>query len=236
MSFLTGSWENLILANYTVNKQLLLPHVPKGTMLDSYKGAYYVSLVGFLFKDTKLLGVPVPFHRNFEEVNLRFYVKYFENNTWKRGVVFIKELVPKPALTFVANTIYKEHYQTVPMQHKWTKSMHDQTICYAWDYEKVRQNLQVKASLNSKKIASGTAAEFITEHYFGYTKYNNTTFEYEVIHPKWEHYEVMDYAINIDFKNNYGTHFSVLNRQNPHSVLLCKGSKISVENKRKISW
>ena len=235
MSFLTASWENLILANYTIDKSILLPYLPKGTELDTYNDDCYVSLVGFMFKNTRLLGIPIPFHRNFEEVNLRFYVKYLDNNNWKRGVVFIKELVPKPALTCIANAIYKEHYQTVPMNHHWSKHGDKQTISYGWTYDKLRQQIEVQASTNSDIIEHNTETEFITEHYFGYTKNKNSTFEYEVTHPKWEQFNVIQYSINVDFQKNYGNDFAMLNTQKPASVLLIKGSKITVENKRKCS-
>lgn len=118
MSFLKANWEYLVLINYEIEPSVLLNYLPKGTELDTFEGKCLVSLVGFMFTDVKLLGIPIPFHRSFEEVNLRFYVKRFEGGAWKRGVVFIKELVPKCALTFVANTVYQEHYQTVPMKHK----------------------------------------------------------------------------------------------------------------------
>jgi hypothetical protein len=73
---------------------------------------------------------------NFEEVNLRFYVKRFENNTWKRGVVFIKEIVPKPALTFVANSIYKENYETLAMRHEWKENDVNRIVEYQWKKDK----------------------------------------------------------------------------------------------------
>ena len=93
MSFLKAEWRKLVMANYTVPEELLLPYLPAKTVLDTWNGQYYVSLVGFMFVNTRMLGVKVPFHVDFEEVNLRFYVKYNDNGTWKRGVVFIKEIV-----------------------------------------------------------------------------------------------------------------------------------------------
>lgn len=107
------------MANYVVDKDLLKPYVPNKTELDLWNNKCYLSLVGFMFLNTKVLGFKVPFHVNFEEVNLRFYVRYREGAEWKRGVVFIKEIVSRPALTFVANTIYKEKYETMPMGHSW---------------------------------------------------------------------------------------------------------------------
>ena len=121
MSFLNAEWRKLVLVNYCIEASVLKKHVPFGTELDIREGKCYVSLVGFMFVNTKLLGVKVPFHINFEEVNLRFYVKRKAHNEWRRGVVFIKEIVPKPMLTFVANTVYKEHYETLPMKHSWEK-------------------------------------------------------------------------------------------------------------------
>ena len=103
MSFLNAEWRKLAIANYVIDPRVLEKYVPPGTELDLWQDKCYVSLIGFMFLNTRLLGFKIPFHSNFEEVNLRFYVRRFENNAWKRGVVFIKEIVPKPALTFVAN-------------------------------------------------------------------------------------------------------------------------------------
>jgi len=195
----------------------------------------YVSLVGFMFLNTKLLGIKIPFHTNFEEVNLRFYVRFKENNEWKRGVVFIKEIVPKPALTLVANTIYGEHYQTMKMKHQWEELAKERIVEYQWKYKSKWQKFKVIADLNPSKISKGSEAEFITEHYWGYTKINpQKTFEYEVTHPKWEHYIVKNHEIDVDFKLNYGEEFEMLNQIQPKSVMLAEGSMITVENKKEI--
>ncbi|MCB9261021.1 MAG: DUF2071 domain-containing protein [Flavobacteriales bacterium] len=114
MTFLKAEWRKLAIANYVVDANVLLDYIPAGTELDLWNGKCYVSLVGFMFQNTRLLGIKIPFHVHFEEVNLRFYVKRFDNGIWKRGVVFIKEIVPKRALTFVANTVYNENYEILP--------------------------------------------------------------------------------------------------------------------------
>ena len=113
MSFLTAEWNDLALINYEINPEILQKYVPIGTELDLWNSKCYISLIGFMFENVKVLGVKIPFHVNFEEVNLRFYVKRFEDGKWKRGTVFIKEIVPKHAVTLVANTLYKERYQTL---------------------------------------------------------------------------------------------------------------------------
>lgn len=237
MSFLTAKWKNLVLINYEIDASLLEKYVPKGTEIDLHNGKCYISLVGFLFQDTKLLGVKIPFHINFEEINLRFYVKRFENGEWKRGVVFIKEIVPKPALSFIAKTIYKEHYQTLPTKHSITKNKNQNTdFVYQWKSKKRWNTILIETENNDLEIENGTNSDFITEHYFGYTKYNeNKTFEYEVKHPKWNQRKVIQTVVDVDFKSTYGEEFEFLNNQEPAFTIFALGSEISVENKKTIT-
>ncbi len=234
MSFLTAEWKNIALINYKIDPDILKPYLPNGTELDFYNDTCFISVVGFLFKNTKLLGIPIPFHRNFEEVNLRFYVKRKEGKQWKRGVVFINEFVPKPALTFIANTVYKEHYKTLKMNHFIENNKAFFNFTYKWKYKNTWQHISLKTTTKTAPIKPNTEAFFITEHYYGYTKYKSTTFEYEVTHPTWEQLIVKDYKLNIDFEHNYGSDFKCLNQQKPISIQLAKGSKVTVENKIKI--
>lgn len=235
MSFLTAEWRKLAIANYAINPALLAPYLPIGTELDLWNGTCYVSLIGFLFKNTKLLGFSIPFHANFEEVNLRFYVRYKDGDTWKRGVVFIKEIVPKFALSVVANTIYNENYETMPMAHSWSETENDRTVEYRWRCKNNWQSFSVTANKGLSEITAGSEAEFITEHYWGYARYNDKkTNEYEVRHPKWAQYKVKDFKIAVDFSLTYGQEFEFLNHQEPLSVMLAEGSDISVEGKKVI--
>ncbi|WP_175633204.1 YqjF family protein [Pedobacter ghigonis] len=226
--FLTAEWRKLALAQYAVDKEILLKYLPPNTELDSWEGKYYVSLVGFMFVDVRLLGFNIPFHSTFEEVNLRFYVRFKAGDEWKRGVVFIKEFVPKPAITFVANTLYKENYQTLPMKHIWIEQEHQLEVAYHWKNE-TWNKFSVTADPIAKDIEVGSEAEFITEHYWGYTKIDNQhTSEYGVEHPRWKAYAVKDYSISVDFGLNYGDEFAFLNQAKPDSVMLAEGSEIRV--------
>lgn len=235
MDFLKAEWKNLALFNYEVDKEILEKYLPEGTEIDIWNNKCYISLVGFMFKNTKVLGIKVPFHVDFEEVNLRFYVKRFENGEWKRGVVFIKEIVPKKAITFIANTLYQEHYETQKMRHEIIESNNTNIFIYQWKNDKEWNTIELETKNVLTQIETNSEAEFITEHYFGYTKIDQeTTFEYEVTHPRWEQYEVLNHRIDIDFEKNYGSDFGFLQTQKPTSVFLAKGSKITVKNKRKL--
>lgn len=233
--FLSAEWRKLALANYEVDKEILQRYLPPFTELDDWQGKYYVSLVGFMFMDTKLKGFGIPFHINFEEVNLRFYVKYNENGTWKRGVVFIKEIVPKPAITFIANTIYKENYQTLPMKHRWVSDEKELLVEYLWK-TKNWNKFAVITHPSSEAMEVGSKEEFITEHFWGYTKIGlNLASEYQVEHPRWEIYPVKEYNIEVDFGANYGRDFDFLSQGQPTSVMLAEGSPINVLKGKKIS-
>lgn len=229
-NFLTAEWRKLILVNYRVSPEILKKYLPKHTELDGWNDTFYVSLVGFMFLHTRIKGMAIPFHIHFEEVNLRFYVKHRdEQGEWKRGVVFIKEIVPRWAISWVANTLYKEHYQTLPMRHVWEQNG-GWKINYQWKFKNNWQLLEVMAGQQPQAILNESEEEFITEHFWGYTKISeNKTSEYQVTHPAWEVYPVKSYQIEVDFAGLYGKEFLELAKQPPLSVFLAEGSEISVK-------
>ncbi len=230
-TFLTAHWDKLLMANYVVSPELLLPYLPAHTELDLFEGKCYVSLVGFLFRDTKLLGLPIPFHRTFEEVNLRFYVRHYSEGAWRRGVVFVKELVPKFAISLVANILYKEPYITCKMRHAFREEAGKLHVEYAWKTAKAPAYYSFSAIADNtpQEIEVGSEAEFITEHYWGYNRLSNTqTAEYSVTHPRWRVLPIQSYAIGCNFGALYGQDFDCLNYQSPASVLLAEGSPIAV--------
>lgn len=232
-NFLTAHWENLIMANYIIDPDVLLPYLPKGTELDFYENKTYVSLVGFMFKKTKIFGIPIPVFGSFEEVNLRFYVIRKENDALKRGVVFINETVPNKFVAWVANHLYKEHYTAIPTKHKWILERNKKHIEYHWKVNQKWNSLSVEASMVKKPMAKNSIEEFIFEHYYGYTRINSSiTEEYKIDHPSWEINEILDYNINCDFKEVYGKDFEFLKYQAPASVMIAEGSQIAVKWKR----
>lgn len=242
--FLKAEWRKLAMANYAVDPKILEPYLPFKTELDSWNGHCYVSLVGFMFTDVAIKGIKVPFHTRFEEVNLRFYVRHNDNGNWKRGVVFIKEIVPKFALAFVANTVYGENYERLPMLHRWETENDNLCVSYQWKKAGKWHGIGVQTGRNPQPILSGSEADpsdselaqqFITEHYWGYTKINDfRTSEYAVEHPRWDVYDVIDYNIDVDFGSVYGNDFAFLNGEKPLSVFLAEGSEILVRGGRSL--
>jgi uncharacterized protein len=233
--FLTAEWLRLIMANYAVDPEILKPFVPAKTELDTWNGTTYVSLVGFLFHDTCVRGIRYPYHTTFPEVNLRFYVRYKENDAYKRGVVFIKEIVPKRAITFIANTLFRERYVTLPMKNFVNTTAYEQHIGYHWKFNNHWNKLEVQTDLKKFALQPGSEEEFITEHFWGYTRINNEqSGEYQVEHPGWNVYPVKQYIVDCNFEQLYGPAFSSLKDQTPLSVFLAEGSAINVYSKRVI--
>lgn len=232
--FLTAAWRNLLMVNFEADPAVLQPLVPYHTELDTWNNTLYVSLVGFLFQNTRVMGLSLPFHRDFEEVNLRFYVRYKEDGIWKRGVVFVKEIVPKRMITFVANTIYKEKYATHPMRHRWGHTADNLLeVNYEWKVNQEWNYLKATAEKEALPIPPGSEAEFITDHYWGYTQMAAArTGEYQVTHPQWRTHRITDYSYHCDTAALYGPAFVPMLQQQPVSALLAEGSAISVMPKK----
>ncbi len=232
-TFLKAKWQNLIMANYEIAPELLMPYLPKGVELDYFQGKTYVSLVGFLFKDTALFGIPIPLLGTFEEVNLRFYVVRKIGNEVRRGVVFVNETVPYKIVAQIANKLYKEHYTAIPTKHKWLLSEKEREIVYQMKVNAVWNTIKVVAAAQKVSMQQNSIEEFIFEHYYGYTRASDHySIEYKVNHPRWDIYPILSHQIHCDFAAFYGPGFSVLNTTQPHSVMLAEGSGVSVDWKR----
>jgi uncharacterized protein len=219
------------MANYEIDPQFLADRVPDATTLDFHDGKCFVSLVGFMFLETRVLGIPVPFHINFEEVNLRFYVKRETETEMRRGVCFVKEIVPRMAIAFVARAFYGEPYEAWRMNHAKT----EKELSYAWQKGDRRNQIKVEIGENLGVPEADSHSEFIIEHYWGYTRRGaGRTDEYKVEHPKWELFSVDSAEIEVDFGRTYGEKFAFLSDVEPSSILLAKGSPIAVYKGAKI--
>ncbi len=228
MDFLTAHWNHLLLANFCVDRNLLVDLLPDKTSIDEFEGHVFVSLVAFLFDKTRVLGIPIPFHRRFEEVNLRFYVTP-DRDPSIRAVSFIKEIVPKRAITWIANTLFSENYEAQPMGN----GRNGLEYWYSWGAGG-RNRFSAKLRSELEIPAPGSIAEFITEHYWGYARGRKHTLEYRVKHPQWRCSNVDDFDINVDFGQTYGERFACLNGMQPHSVQYAEGSPVSVSFPRRL--
>jgi uncharacterized protein len=231
--FLTAEWRWLAMLNHEIEPATLLPFVPKGTELDSWNGRTFVSMVGFLFLNTRVMGVPIPFHRNFEEINLRFYVRRKADDGWRRGVVFIKEIVPRAAIALTARWLYNENYVALPTGNAIVRSPDNpaniESVKYHWSFRRSEQFLELATRGEPKALVEGSEEEFITEHYWGYSaQKNGGTVEYRVEHAPWRVWQARSSRLDCDVEDFYGKPFTDPLNGKPSSAFLAAGSEIAV--------
>jgi uncharacterized protein YqjF (DUF2071 family) len=230
---LTAEWRHLAMLNYVVEPSVLAPLVPAGTELDQWNGATFLSMVGFMFLDTRLFGVPIPFHCNFEEVNLRFYVRRMAQEGWRRGVVFVKELVPRMPIAWAARALYNEKYEAVPMSHRVDRdssnSQNVTGVSYSWQFRGQPQRMTILTGGECESISAGTQQEFITEHYWGYSRQRGGgTLEYRVEHPRWCVWAARENHLECDTAGLYGEVFRHFLSVPPASAFVADGSPVTV--------
>lgn len=225
--FLTAEWNQLAMFNYAIDPRLLEPLVPRGTGLDTFAGDAYLSLVAFEFNNTRVSGLAVPFHRSFEEVNLRFYVKRGD----RRGVSFIRELVPRRAVAAVARRFFNENYSCVPMSRRIRRETSGDIAGaeYFWGNGGGRCSMRIEAKGDDFLPAEGSHAQFITEHYWGYAaQKDGGCMEYEVQHPRWRIREASAAEFSGDAARYYGAELGAVLTRPPESAFLIEGSGVIV--------
>ena len=229
--FLTAEWRFLAMLNFTIDPCVLADQVPRGTELDEFGGETFVSVVGFRFLNTRVRGLPIPFHRNFDEVNLRFYVRRKSvDGTWRRGVVFVKEIVPRCAIAIIARCFYNENYSAMPMRHRVELERGD--FAYEWKHGGSWSGISARIAMKSDAsfVRENSIEEFITEHYWGYSRQRDGgTVEDRVEHPKWRVWPAAQTRFSCtEVATLYGTMFKECLNSPPASVFVADGSPVTV--------
>ena len=231
--FLTAEWRWLAMLQYEVEPDVLRALVPRGTELDAWEGRTLVSLVGFRFLDTRVLGAPIPFHRHFSEVNLRFYVRRRGPEGWRRAVVFIREIVPRRAIAMVARLWYNEPYVALPMRHAIAMGGAETgargRVRYEWLRDGRWAHLEVETDGVPARPSPGSQEEFVSEHYWGYTtQRDGGCLEYRVTHPAWRVWRASGASLQGDVASLYGTRLARFLGGPPCSAFLADGSAVAV--------
>jgi uncharacterized protein len=223
--FLTATWNYLLNVTYRVPPELLLPHVPKGVDLDVQEGTAFASIVAFHFLNTRVKGIKIPFHVNFPEINLRYYVQH----QGRRGVVFWKELVPRTCIALVANRLYNEPYQATDMQVQLGQNGEQKWMQHDFRYAGRPQRIRAQFKENRHVPTEESVAHYFKEHNVGFgVNHRGQTLAYDVIHPHWAIYDLQDWRLDLDFGLLYGPQWEFLSEAQPHAALLAEGSEVAV--------
>ncbi len=238
-SFLTAEWRYLVMLNYEVDPAVLHALVPRGTVLDLWNGRAIASVVGFRFLRTRLLGVPIPLHWSFEEVNLRFYVRHTaQSGDVRRGVVFVRELVPRAAIARVARLAYNEPYWAVPMRSSVPRALDEDPGRVSYEWRTGSRWQHVAATARGPAVLPGGTSEeaFIAEHFWGYTRQRDgSTVEYEVSHPRWRVWAAVDPSLDADVPRLYGSSFARPLAATPALAFIAEGSAVTVYRPRRLA-
>lgn len=238
-AFLTAEWRYLVMLNYDVDPAVLHALVPRHTVLDLWNGRAIVSMVGFRFLRTRVLAVPVPLHRNFDEVNLRFYVRHTTpEGEVRRGVVFVRELVPRSAIAMVARLAYNEPYWSVPMRSRVPRAEMEDPGRMSYEWRTGSRWQHVAATANGPPALPPVTSEesFISEHFWGYTRQRDGgTVEYHVTHPRWRIWSASAPSLDADVPRLYGSSFARALSVAPASAFIAEGSPVTVFRPRRIN-
>ncbi|MFO0965926.1 MAG: DUF2071 domain-containing protein [Gemmataceae bacterium] len=226
---LTGRWHTLLMLNFEVDPDVLLPLVPAGTTLDFHDGKTYLSMVGFRFENARVRGWALPFHRHFDEVNLRFYVVREVNGACRRGVVFVKEIVPRRLVAWVARRFHGENFVALPMRSRRPADPGGGGIVsYEWWHERRWQGLVAWSGGPARPPRPGSLDELIAEHYWAYGSREDGTREYRVEHPPWLIRPAYHACCDCDLDSLYGAAFTPYLSAAPASAFVAIGSDVVV--------
>ena len=236
--FLTAEWRHLVMLSYEVDLDVPAPLVPAGLALDLWHGRALVSVVGFRFLDARVLGAAIPRHRDFDEVNLRFYVRRdMPGGETRHGVVFVRELVSRLAVALLARLAYNEPYRAVRMRSATPRGASDAPgrLAYEWRIGGAWEGLAATAVGAPTAPEPGSQEAFVTQHHWGYTRQRDGgTAEYEVVHPPWRVWTAGGATLTMDVARLYGPAFAPALARAPGSALVAEGSSVIVYAPRRL--
>lgn len=218
--------------NFEIAPDVLQPHVPQGLELDLWQGKAFVTVVGLNFVTNKVFGMHLPLLPSFEQVNLRLYVRKIAKENTRRGVVFIKEIVPMFVVSAVARLFFKQEYRVHPMGHKFEGASdgatQEKVIEYSWQHSNKWEKMVARSKGNFELPSKGSKEEFVVERYRGYVSHRNKIKEFQVEHPPWKIQQVYAASLDCDVGRLYGPEFIDFLQRKPDFAFVAEGGLSSL--------
>jgi uncharacterized protein YqjF (DUF2071 family) len=192
-----------------------------------------LSLVAFHFADNRVLGVPIPFAREYDQINLRFYVRRrLEDGGWRRGVVFLRELAPAKPVVAGARFVYGERYDCVPVTARvrppGAAGTRGGRAVYRWRDRHQVHRLAVDFHGPAALPGPGSLEDFLTDRHFGYVSAERATREYRVDHPPWRVWPATDARLSHGIADAFGRRFERALDRAPLSAFVAEGSRMEL--------
>jgi hypothetical protein len=139
--------------------------------------------------------------------------------------------VPRRAIALIARACYGENYLALPMKHEIEHVDSNLKVEFSWRRGRKWESLKMSTTGEPQIIPAGSHAEFITEHYWGYTSLRSGCGEYRVEHPRWKIWNATGFEFNADVATLYGEQFAETLNQPPRSAFIADGSPITVQSR-----
>jgi uncharacterized protein len=224
-----AEWRQLLMLSFEIDPDFLNPWVPAGLELSYWKQKTFITLVGLLNRNVRFFGLPIPFHRKFEQVNLRFYIRRKMKDEERLGVMFIKQVVPRKIVAAGARYVYREQVVSLPMKHEFefsARRREEFSASYSWHFNGRWNELSAKTKGISHEPKKHSLEKFIAERYWGYSGMaSNEVLEYQVEHPIWSIREVGDIVVEGSLSEFYGKTIGRKLKSKPDCAFLADGSE-----------
>lgn len=224
---LQAHWSHLCVLSYAVPPELLQPLTPRGLMLDTRDGQCFASLVAFDFENTRFKGMAWPFHRDFPEVNLRFYVR---NKAGERGFCYVREFVPKRLVCWIARRLYHEPFERVPMTSDVHRKNAGLEVIHKFRHHERWQEIAVATTGAAPLLPTEDSWEsYFLDQQWGFgTDEAGRPIRYRIAHPRWLVYSVEWADVRVNWAKTYGPAWKCLQETKPFSKILAEGSDVVV--------
>jgi uncharacterized protein len=232
LALLAGHVRFAVFTTYEVDRRVLEPLVPAGTELDPWQGRTFISLVAFEMTDSRLCGVPLPFARAYDQINLRFYVRRpLADGSRRPGVVFLRELVPVPALVVGARLLYRERYERQPVSARVRPpdpaGGRPGRAIYRWRRHDQLHRLAVDFAAPLELPAEGTLERFLAERHWSYAApADGHTREVRFDHPPWRVWQARAARLAPSTAASFGERFERALASEPASAFVAEGSRM----------
>lgn len=233
--FLKAQWKELTLVNFALEPDFLINILPVGLDPDLLHGKAYASLVAFDFESIRVGGIPWPGYTQFPELNLRVYVRCSEAG--RRGVFFIRELIPGKIPTAIARVAYNEPYSACPLTRSHQALVNGAQVQRTdWIWKGAPNYLEVEVGPETMMPATDEDANWFKEQEWGFGHSRlGELLRYHVTHPRWMVRKVHRCDYEVDWLGLYGPIWArQLEGAEPDSLMHCIGSEIAVYPPRSI--
>ena len=215
-------WRKLCYVSYAVDPALLASHIPPGVSLETLDGQAIMSLIAWSANYPQVFGVPLPGALRSTEMALRYFVREGP----RRGAVTLFEDSSSPFAMLAARALFREPTRHAPMTSRVEQTGSALSCHYTIDRAGTH-SVSVRARAEARPPDRQSTAYLVVQRPYGYASSSRgELLRYDLDHPVWDTYDVIEHDVRVDFGALYGEPWSFLSTLRPLSVVLAEGSAV----------